>query len=118
MKKFFSNLYKNRSCIIKIVLLIMLFFGVNIYLSFATDTYATFRSGFTYGFKDVTMRNGRPIWGLLYGLHYLSGPTFEGYYYISSITALIFLVWAIWIYQGILEKYGIGENVRILLAFA
>ena len=118
MKKFLSNLYSKKSIIIKIALLVMLYFGVNIYLSFAADTYATFSIGFYPAFKDVTMRNGRPIWGLLYALHYLSGPTYEGYYYISSISALIFLGWSIWIYQGILEKYGVGENTRILLAFA
>ena len=118
MKQFVSELKNKRSCIIKIILLVMLFFGVNIYLSFATDTYATFNGGFFNSFKDVTMRNGRPIWGLLYALHYLSGPTFEGYYYISSVLALILLGLSIWIYQGILEKYGVGENARILLAFA
>ena len=118
MKQFVSELKNKRSCIVKIILLIMLFFGVNLYRSFATDTYVTFDRGFYNSFKDVTMRNGRPIWGLLYGLHYLSGPSSESYYYISSISALIFLGLSIWIYQGILEKYGGGENARIILAFA
>ena len=118
MKKFLSNLYKNRSCIIKIALLVMLFFGVNLYLSFATDTYATFYNGFRHAGKDMTMRNGRPIIELFYELHYRSGLSNESFYYISSVLALIFLGLSIWIYQRILEKYEIGENTRILLAFA
>ena len=118
MKKFLSNLYKNRSCIIKIVLLIMLFFGVNLYMSYATDTYSKFASGFYDAGIDMTMRNGRPIIGLIFELHHLSGLSNESFYYISSISALILLGLSIWIYQGILGKYGVGENARILLVFA
>lgn len=116
MNKIWSNLYKNRSCIIKITLLVMLFFGANIYLSYATDTYTKFKGGLSGG--DMTMRNGRPIIGLIYELHRLSGLSVETFYYISSFSALILLGLSIWIYQGILEKYEIGENARILLSFA
>lgn len=49
----------------------MLFFGVNLYLSFATDTYATFRGGFYGAGIDIVMRNGRPIIGLIYELQYM-----------------------------------------------
>ena len=118
MKQFVSELKNKKSCLIKIALLVMLFFGVNLYRSFATDTYATFKSGFLNAGKDMTMRNGRPIIGLIYELHHLTGLSNESFYYISSFSALILLGLSIFIYQGILEKYGIGENVRILLSFA
>lgn len=118
MNNILSVFIHNRSCLAKIILLVMLFFGVNLYLSFATDTYATFRGGFYGAGIDMVMRNGRPIIGLIYELHYLSGLSNISFYYISSVLALIFLGIAIWIYQGILETYKIKENIRILLAFA
>lgn len=118
MNSIFSAVIKKRSCLAKIVFLVMLFFGVNLYLSFAADTYTTFAEGFYRRGIDMTMRNGRPIIGLIYELHHLSGLSNESFYYISSVLALIFLGLSIYIYQGILEKYGIDENVRILLAFA
>ena len=117
MKQFVSELKNKKSCLIKIALLVMLFFGVNIYRSFATDTYSKFANGLSGGL-DMTMRNGRPIIGLMFELHYRSGLSKESFYYISSFSALILLGLSIFIYQGILEKYGIGENARILLAFA
>lgn len=55
------HIRSKRSCILKIMALIMLFFGVNLYLAFATDTYATFASGFDAAALDMTMRNGRLI---------------------------------------------------------
>lgn len=113
-----SKIIERRSCIVKIIALVLLFFGVNIYLSYATDTYCTLTSGFHYSAIDMVNRNGRPIIGLIYELHYLTGLSDISFYYISSALALAFLCTAIWIYQGILEKYEIKENVRILLAFA
>ena len=118
MKQFLSELKNKKSCLIKIALLVMLFFGVNIYRSFATDTYATFNAGFDRSGKNVINWNARLVLGLIYELHHLSGLSNEAFYYISSFLALIFLGISIWIYQGILEKYEIGENARILLAFA
>lgn len=99
-------------------MLVLLFFGVNLFLSFATDTYFTFAMGFEYSALDMTTRNGRPIIGLIYQLKYLIGLSDISFYYISSVLALIFLGISIFIYQRILEKYEIKENVRILLAFA
>ena len=118
MKKTLSNLYSKRSSIAKIALLVMLFFGVNVYLTFATDTYAIFEAGLDRAGKDVIRWNARLVLGLFYELHDLSGLSNEAFYCISSALALIFLGISIWIYQGILEKYEIKENTRILMAFA
>ena len=118
MKNIISRLSEKRSCIVKIIALVLLFFGVNIYLSYATDSYCTLTNGFHGSAIDMATRNGRPIIGLIYELHYLSGLSVLSFYYISSALALVFLCLSIWIYQGILEKYAIKENTRILLAFA
>ena len=107
-----------KSCIVKIIGLVFLFFGVNIYLSYATDSYYVLTTGFHGAAIDMVMRNGRPLIGLIYELHYLSGFSNISFYYISSALALIFLCASIWIYQEILKKYGIKENTRILLAFS
>ena len=112
------NILEQKRCISKIIALVMLFFGTNLYLSFATDTYATFNAGFYNAGIDMATRNGRPVIGLIYELQCLSGLPNIAFYYISSVLALIFLGIALWIYQGILKKHGVQENIRILLAFA
>ena len=122
MENIASKILEKRSCIAKIIALVLLFFGVNIYLSYATDTYLTFTAGF-HGSAigsgiDMATRNGRPVIGLIYELHYLTGLSNVSFYYISSALALVFLCASIWIYQGILEKYEIKENIRVVLAFA
>lgn len=118
MKNIISVLLERKSCILKIITLVLLFFGANIYFSYATDSYVTFLSGFHNSAIDMATRNGRPIIGLIYELHYLSGLPKISFYYISSALALMFLGMSIWVYQGILEKYEIKENIRVLLAFA
>lgn len=118
MKNIIFALLKKRNCVIKITVLVFLFFGANIYLSYATDSYCTLTAGFHDSAIDMMTRNGRPIIGLIYELHYLSGLSNISFYYISSALAIVFLCVSIWIYQGILEKYEIKENIRVLLAFA
>ena len=108
---------KEKICILKIFILVILFFGINIYMNFATDTYSTFSIGFRDAAWDMIIRNGRPVVALLYALYYISGLPNVYFYYISTILALLFLGVSIWIFQKILEKYGIKENIRIVLSF-
>lgn len=108
---------KEKSCFIKIFLLVILFFGINIYLNFATDTYVTFAVGFGNAASDMVIRNGRPIIALLYALFYMSGLPNTYFYYISTILGLLFLGISIWIFQKVLDKYGMKENTRIVLSF-
>lgn len=108
---------KEKICILKIFILVILFFGINIYMNFATDTYPTFSIGFRDAAWDMIIRNGRPVVALLYALYYISGLPNVYFYYLSTILALLFLGVSIWIFQKILEKYGIKENIRIVLSF-
>lgn len=117
MQNIVSGLSK-RSCVAKITAIVLLFFGINIYLSYATDSYCTLSEGFHAPAIDMATRNGRPVIGLIYELYYLSGLPNVLFYYISSALALVFLCISIFIYQGILERYAIRENIRIVLAFA
>lgn len=118
IKNIISKLSENKSCIVKIMVLVLLLFGTNIYLSYATDSYPILTYGFQNAAVDTIARNGRLIAGLIYKLHYLSGLSNISFYYISSALALILLAISIWIYQGILKKYDVKENIRILLSFA
>ena len=118
IKNIISKLSENKSCIVKIMVLVLLLFGTNIYLSYATDSYPILTYGFQNAAVDTIARNGRLIACLIYKLHYLSGLSNISFYYISSALALILLAISIWIYQGILKKYDVKENIRILLSFA
>ncbi|MCI7125987.1 MAG: glucosyltransferase domain-containing protein [Agathobaculum sp.] len=117
MNRFIEKFRSERSVFFKIGILILLYFGANVYFAFATDTYATFSGGFLSSAIDMTTRNGRPIIGFIYLLHSLSGLSNESFYTISSALALVFLAAAVWLYQRILAKYQLGENTRILLSF-
>ena len=117
MRNLISKIYKEKTDIFKILVLLMLFFGSNVYLSYATDTYCTFRNGFYVSAQDMATRNGRPIIGLIYGLHYLSGLSNISFYYISTFWAFIFLGAAVWLYQKLLAKQGMSSNIRVIVSF-
>lgn len=118
MENLISKLKRKKSELIKIILITMLFFGTNVFFAFSTDTFATFANGFEYSAFDMATRNGRPIMGLIYELHYLSGLSNNSFYYISTALALLFLAVSIWLYQKILAKHELNENTRILVSFA
>lgn len=118
MENMMIKLWSEKSAAIKVAIMTILFFGANAYFSFSTDTYCTFRNGFKASAIDMATRNGRPIIGLIYELHYLSGLSNECFYYISTASALLFLAISIWLYQKLLAKHGLPENTRILISFA
>jgi hypothetical protein len=106
-----------KNAILKIGCLLALYFGINTYLSFATDTYSTFHAGFKYAATDMLLRNGRAIIALIYEVQYLSGLPNEVFYYISSFSALIFLGISIYVIQNVLRHYIPNENRRIIISF-
>lgn len=118
MDRFIEKFRSERSILFKIGILTLLYFGANVYFAFSTDTYVTLSGSFLSSAMDMITRNGRPIIGLIYLLHSLSGLSNESFYTISSALALVFLAAAVWLYQRILAKYQLGENTRILLSFA
>ena len=118
MGKLIKSIKHEKSSLIKTILITVLFFGVNVYFSFTTDTYSTFKVGFNIAALDMLMRNGRPIVGAIYELHFLSGLPKESFYYISTALALLFLTFSVWLYQKMLAKHGVSENSRILVSFA
>ena len=118
MDRFIEKFRSERSILFKIGILTLLYFGANVYFAFSTDTYVTLSGSFLSSAMDMITRNGRPIIGLIYLLHSLSGLSNESFYTISSALALVFLAAAVWLHQRILAKYQLGENTRILLSFA
>lgn len=113
-----SKTVKEKYSVLKVFFLVLLFFGTNVFLSFSTDSYSTLSAGFHTAAQDMLERNGRPIIALIYKLHSLSGLPGISFYYISSGLALLFLGIAVWLYQKLLARYSLPENIRILLAFA
>ncbi|SEQ23192.1 glucosyltransferase domain-containing protein [Butyrivibrio sp. TB] len=103
--------------IIKITLLILCYFGLCVFLNFATDTYVVFDAGFKGAGKDMLLRNGRPIIGLFYYLFDILKISNENVYRVSAVLSLIFLELAIFIYSNQLIKYIENENIRILISF-
>lgn len=103
--------------LLKICVLVLLLFGVSIYLSFSTDTYFLFAKGFKYAASDMLTRNGRPIIALVYYLYSLTNLSGEIFYYLSSITALVLLTISIYILNNTLSNYVTNNNIRIILSF-
>ncbi len=118
MRDFVVKLKRDKSVWAKIIVLVALYFGANIYFAYATDTYWPLMAGFKAPASDMVLRNGRPVIGLIYALFSMSGLPNRTFYYISTVLALAFLALAIWIYQKILEKHGVSENTRIIVSFA
>lgn len=103
--------------VFKITVLVILLFGVNIYLSYATDTYVTLTKGFSYAAGDMFTRNGRPVISLIYYLCSLTGLSWTTFYYLSSFISLILLIVAIYLLNETLSFYIENENIRILISF-
>lgn len=118
MYALFSKASKENHSILKVALLVFLFFGANLFLAFSTDTFPLTSSGFSASALDMFQRNGRPIIALIYKLYSLFSSSVPVFYYLSSGLALLFLGIAVWLYQKLLGRYGLSENTRILLAFA
>ncbi len=112
-----AKIRPERGVIIKIAVLILLFFGINIYFQFATDTFPTLQLGFIDRASDMFSRNGRPLIALIYGAWGILHLPSHLFYYFSSASALVLLGGAVWLLQKILQRYNLKENTRILLAF-
>ena len=72
LNKALKMIKQEKIILIKSVILILLFFGINIYFSMATDTYVTLDVGFKAASGDMLFRNGRPIIALIYWVYSLS----------------------------------------------
>lgn len=107
-----------KNIICKLVCLVLLFFGTNIYFSLSTDTYYALQNGFDDVAKDMFSRNGRPIIAFIYEFFYIIKIPYTYFYYISTALALIFLVLSLWIIQKKLADLAISENRRIVISCA
>lgn len=86
-----AKIKPERNVIIKITVLILLFFGINIYFQFATDTFPTLQLGFIDRAADMFSRNGRPLIALIYGIWGVLKLPSHLFYYFSSASALMLL---------------------------
>lgn len=110
---FFSNDKKK----IAIILggLIILFFGINFSIEFATDTYATFQETNTW--QWMLYSNGRIISGLVYYAIETIGLSNGVIYHLSYMLAIVCLWAAMFLLVSLLRKYIANIYLCILLAF-
>ena len=117
IKKCIDIIRQDKKSMITISCLVMLFFGINMFFCYATDTYFTFYNGFKMSAIDMFLRNGRPVIAIIYAVHYWLGLPAESFYYISSLLAILFLIISIFVMQNILKKYNIDDKHRIIISF-
>jgi len=118
-----AEMYKlqnqQKESVIKIAFIFLLcicFFGSNIYLSFATDTYATF--GNFHNISELVIHSsGRVLLGLVYKLWNLCALPDEMFYFISHIAAVLLLAAAVYQFQDLLKESIAGDYYRISICF-
>lgn len=106
----------NKRILGKISMLILLYFSGIMYVSYATDTYSYIMIGFLDGAIGMLRSNGRVITALAFYLCHLCGTTYEVFYYISYVLALIILTAAVYILERMARPFIKEENWRILIA--
>ena len=94
----------NKDLLFKTILVGLCYFGPCLYLSFATDTYVVFSTGFIGAGIDMLIRNGRPVIGLFYVLFDLMGLSHENIYRVSAALSLVFLFLAIYLFSDYLKN--------------
>lgn len=105
-----------RRILIKISILVMLFFLGIMFVSYATDTYSYITLGFADGAYGMLYSNGRAITALAFYLCHLCGTTYETFYSISYVIADILLIAAIYVLERMMRPIIHNENWRILVA--
>lgn len=108
---------ENRGTIIKISLLVMLFWGQLCTLNFAVDTYYNFSVGFHQAAEETFNGNFRVVLAVFYKIFAVTGLPNEFFYYISYFVAIIFLISSVFCYEKVLEKYILNTNICIFLSF-
>ena len=113
LKQIFTEL--NYKILLHCSILMVLFFGINFGIEFATDTYSTFGEADTW--KWMLYENGRVINALIYYLfELLSIPA--GYIYkLSYLTALFFGIISCFLFASILLSFTKKEWLASLIAF-
>lgn len=108
----------NKSLLVKIIVILLLFFGGTIHIKYASDTYDTFAKGFYQVATGLIIPfNGRFVIGFIYIIFGVLGLSNEAAYYTSVLGGIIILGLALVLYAKMLEEYGLSENKRVLLAF-
>ena len=99
-----------------VFLLCLCFFSMDVFIEYATDTYALFQN--LNEVVDIMIRyNSRIIVGVVFQLWYWSGIANETFYYISYFIAIFMLVAAVFLLQKILRNMIKNEFLRIAMSF-
>lgn len=112
VKKFLSE---NRNRLIWVSVLVMMFFGIDYTLEYATDTYSTFFESDSWTYSIY--QNGRPLQALLFYLIEKMGLSGPKCYYASWFIAIIALILACVLLSIILDKHMNNEFFSVIIAF-
>ncbi len=114
----YNYITQNKTLLVKITSMLLLFFGDAIHLKYASDTYGTFATGFYQTATSWMIPvNGRLIIGLIYIIFGVLGLSNEAAYYVSVIGGIFILGVALIVYARMLKDYGLSENKRVMLSF-
>lgn len=113
--------FLNRKEIISFLIIlgvVLAFFGINLKMDYAPDTYATYSMGWKEAAKDTVLRNGRVVVGIVYWVNYALDLSIDTFYVISYIYAILLLSLAIYLLNLEMLQYGIKRITGIVIASA
>ncbi len=95
--------------------MVLLYFGINYKLEYATDTYSTFfeEDSWTYSIYQ----NGRPLQALIFYLIEKLGLSGPKCYYASWLIAVIALIAAVVLLSKTIDRHIGNEKVSVLISF-
>lgn len=110
----YKNQYNHLILTISLVLVI-LFFGIDFSIEYATDTYATFMDNSVWEY--MLHENGRVINAAVYWIFYQLSPSPKLVYFLSYISALIFTFLSVYLYGLLLNSFIHNEYYSAFLSF-
>lgn len=111
----FKLLKSNKKILLLSTILVLLMFGINYKIEFASDTYATFLDP-DIAFKMI-VNNGRIIIGLIYYIIQFLALTPNQCYYLSYFFAIVFSILALALYSALVNSILKSDYISLFLSF-
>ncbi len=108
---------KDLKIILSIFAVVLLFFGIDLFIEYSNDTYAVLEDGLMSTAKDMALRNARPVIALFYILWSFTPLQDVQFYYFSFFLAILSLTAGLFVIQKDLEEYLPEDAPRVMLTF-
>ncbi|WP_029323902.1 glucosyltransferase domain-containing protein [Butyrivibrio sp. AE3004] len=113
--EFLKTLKQNKERIICAYIFVLVYFGIDRTIEYATDSYAALMMDDNW--KVKVYDNGRVLQGLLYYVieqfHLSAGLKYQ----ISYLTAFLFLGLSVYFLSSVIKKYVKGDTLSVFIAF-